>query len=120
MEIPAGFYVVNGKLEWYAYSTLHRAPSNKQYVLQLRKNLYRVKQAGRNRFLKLRQRLLDRGFPQGAAAFLCPDVKEIGGGQYKLMQTGLYRPNHFRSWPCRRVEGIWETSSHNATYQGHC
>jgi len=62
MEVPPGFHMVDDSL-----TCSHTAAQNinsHDYVLKLHKNLYGLKQARYNWFLKLHQGLLDCGFTQ--------------------------------------------------------
>jgi hypothetical protein len=61
MEIPAGFHIINDKLEFAGENATR---SDKTYVLQLLKNMYGLKQAGHNWYNCLQSELLNMGFRQ--------------------------------------------------------
>lgn len=61
MEIPAGFHVIDGKLQ---FAGEHIKQTDKTYVLQLLKNMYGLKQAGHNWYKHLTDDLLQLGFHQ--------------------------------------------------------
>ena len=63
MNIPPGFIVKNGTLEFSSSST---KGSHEDYILRLNKNVYGLKQAGNNWFVELRGSLLALGFAQSA------------------------------------------------------
>jgi hypothetical protein len=61
MEIPAGFHVVNGALQ---FAGEHVKNNDKTYVLKLLKNMYGLKQAGNNWYNHLTENLINIGFRQ--------------------------------------------------------
>ena len=61
MEVPAGFHMVEDSLTCSHTAAWNTSSRN---ILKLHKNLYGLKQAGCNWFLKLQQGLLDCGFTQ--------------------------------------------------------
>lgn len=63
MNIPPGFVVQNGTLEFSSSST---KGNSTDYLLRLNKNVYGLKQAGNNWFTKIRGSLLALGFTQSS------------------------------------------------------
>ena len=63
MNIPPGFIVKNGTLEFTSAST---RGNGTEYLLRLNKNVYGLKQAGNNWFTELRGFLLQLGFSQSS------------------------------------------------------
>ncbi len=61
MEIPAGFHVVDGQLQ---FAGENFKQTDKTYVLKLLKNMYGLKQAGNNWYRHLTDDLLQIGFRQ--------------------------------------------------------
>jgi hypothetical protein len=73
MEIPAGFQVVNGTLQFAGEQVKQ---TDKTYVLKLLKNMYGLKQAGHNWYNHLTDNLLSIGFRQSRidkCLFICKD-----------------------------------------------
>jgi hypothetical protein len=71
MEVPAGFCIVDGKL---SFSGEANRNIDKDYVLRLTKNMYGLKQAGRNWYQGLHDELLTIGFKQSKVdkcLFIC-------------------------------------------------
>jgi len=61
MEVPAGYSVLNSTLQFTGKANQN---SDKSWVLQLTKNMYRLKQAGHNWYNRLQEELLSIGFIQ--------------------------------------------------------
>jgi hypothetical protein len=63
MNIPPGFIVQDNKLIFTQTST---KGNSTDYILKIKKNMYGLKQAGKNWFDHLRTSLINRGFKQSA------------------------------------------------------
>jgi hypothetical protein len=61
MEVPAGYSVLNGMLQFIGEANRN---SDKSWVLQLTKNMYGLKQASHNWYNRLQEELLSIGFIQ--------------------------------------------------------
>jgi hypothetical protein len=61
MEVPAGFSIVDGNLQFTGETNKN---INRDYVLRLTKNMYGLRQAGHNWYKRLYEELISVGFTQ--------------------------------------------------------